>query len=112
MADLTDAPSAPPEAEEILSLLLAATAAGDYAAYVAPGTDLFKEGISREMFEGVSAQVALRLKAGHAIEYLAQMGNCEHPVHLWKLTFTDGGEDYVARLVLTDENQVARFMLN
>jgi len=112
MADLPHAPSAPPEAEEILRVLLAATAAGDYAAYLAPGTDLFKEGVSREMFEGVSAQVARRLKAGHAIEYLALMGNCEHRVHLWKLTFSDGGEDYVARLVLTDENRVAGFMLN
>ena len=112
MADLSDVPNAPPEAEEILRVLLAATAAGDYAAYLSPGTDLFKEGVSREMFEGVSAQVAARLKSGYALEYLAQMGNCEHRVLLWKLTFADGGEDYVARLVLTDENEVAGFMLN
>ena len=112
MASSSDLPSAPPEAEEILRRLLAATASGDYEAYLAPGTDRFKEGVSGAMFEGVRREVAPRLQAGHTIDFLAQMGNCEHRVYLWKIVFTDGGQDYVARVVLTEENQVAGFMLN
>ncbi len=109
---IPDLSSGPPEAEAMVRRLLAATAAGDYAAYLEPGTDRFKEGVSREMFEGVSRQVAGRLQAGYTLDYLAQMGQCEHRVFLWKVTFIDGDDDYVARLVLTVDNQVAGFMLN
>lgn len=105
-------PMAPPEVEKVLKLLLWTIEAGDYDAFLAPGTDRFQMGISRSMFESVGRQVAARLKAGHTTEFLTEINQCDHAVFLWKLSFSDGGNQFIARLALTRDNKVAGFMLN
>jgi len=104
--------TAPPEAENTLKLLLDATQAGDHAAFLAPGTERFQKGISKAMFDSVSKQVASRLQAGHTTEFLTEINQCEHRVFLWKLSFSDGGNQFIARLALASDGKVAGFMLN
>lgn len=96
----------------MLRVLLETIAEEDYEAFLATGTEAFQRGISKAMFTGVSRQVASRLQAGHALEYLTEIHQCEHRIFLWKLSFHDGGNQFIARLVLTVESQVAGFMLN
>ncbi len=105
------ATEAPPEAEKLLQFLLVAVRDGRYDDFILPGTETFREGITREMVEKLSAQVAPRLRAGHTTHYQAETGNCEHRVFLWNVRFSDGGA-LIARLVMTAELHVAGFMLN
>jgi len=112
MSDVSDDFVAPPEAEQALKLLLEAIRAEDYEAYLAPGCETFRQGISRELFFDLSRQIAPRLKAGYATEFLSEINRCEHRVFLWKLGFSDGADQFVARLALTSEGQVTGFMLN
>jgi len=104
--------TAPAEAEEMLKLLLIATQSGNHAAFIAPGTERFQHGISQAMFDAVSKQVASRLRAGYTTEFLTEISQCEHRVYLWKLSFSDGGNQFIARLALTTDGKVAGFMLN
>ena len=92
--------------------LLAAAQAEDYDAFIDLGTHRFQQGISKAMFETVSKQVAERLKAGHATEFLTEINQCDHRVFLWKLSFTDAGNQFIARLALAADGKVAGFMLN
>jgi len=104
--------AAPAEAEKMLKLLLENTRTGNYEAFLAPGTERFQQGISKEMFFGVAKQVASRLDAGYVTEFLTEIRQCEHRVYLWKLSFSDGGNQFIARLALTTDGKVAGFMLN
>lgn len=104
--------TAPPAAEKMLKFLLQATQDGDYDAFILAGTDRFQQGISKSMFYRVSEQVASRLKAGHTTEFLTEIKQCEHGVYLWKLSFSDKGNEFIARLAMTRDGKVAGFMLN
>ena len=104
--------TAPPEAERMLKLLLETIRTENYDAFLAPGTERFQQGISREMFSSVSRQVAARLQAGYTTEFLTEINQCEHRIFLWKLGFSDGGNQFIARLALTVEGKVTGFMLN
>jgi len=105
-------PSAPPDAEIMLNRLLEAIRDGNHPAFIAPGTERFQQGITPEMFARLGAQLAVRLRAGYTSEFLTEIRQCEHRVYLWKLNFSDAGNQFVARLVLTQEGQVTGFMLN
>jgi hypothetical protein len=104
--------TAPPEAEKTLQQLLGAAQNEDYDAFIELGTHRFQQGISKDMFDTVSRQVADRLKAGHTTEFLTEINQCEHRVFLWKLSFCDAGNQFIARLVLEGDGKVAGFMLN
>lgn len=104
--------TAPPEAERTLKQLLAAAQARDYDTFIELGNVRFQHGITQEMFDAVSRQIAGRLKAGHTTEFLTRINQCEHRVYLWKLSFTDAGTEFIARLALDTDDRVAGFMLN
>jgi len=104
--------TAPPEAERTLKQLLEAAQREDYDAFIELGNHRFQQGISKDMFDTVSRQVSNRLKAGHATEFLTEISQCDHRVFLWKLSFTDAGNQFIARLVMEADGKVAGFMLN
>jgi hypothetical protein len=104
--------AAPSEAEKLLKLLLTATEAGNHAAFLAPGTHGFQKGITKAMFDSVSRQVASRLKAGYTAQYLTELKQGEFRVFLWKMSFSDAGCEFIARLALTADGKVAGFLLN
>ncbi len=94
----------------VLMKLLDAVEAGDYDSFVADGDAAFKAGITKQMLEGVSAQLAPRMKKGYERTYLGQLKQQGCKVYLWKLMFKDGGDDTLAKLVLKD-GKVAGFWL-
>jgi hypothetical protein len=94
----------------VLDKLLKATEANDYDSFVADGTDIFKAALTKQMLQGVSAQLSPRMKKGYQCSYLGELNQQGCRVLLWKLAFKDGGDDTLAKLVLKD-GKVAGFWL-
>jgi hypothetical protein len=97
-----------PSAEGTLNKLLAAIVTNNYDALVANAAPALKTRITRETFAQVSAQLSPRLKKGYKPEYLGSLKQQGVEVLLWKITYQDGGDDMLARLVIL-ENKVAGF---
>ena len=109
-ASLCMAGNAPETARPVLDKLLTAVAANDYANFVLDGTAAFKAGITKQMLEGVSAQLSPRLAKGYETTFLGDLKQQGAQVCLWKLAYKDGGDDTLAKLVLQD-GKVAGFWL-
>ncbi|MFB2772745.1 hypothetical protein ACE1AT_26255 [Pelatocladus sp. BLCC-F211] len=80
--------------------ILNAIAAGDYELFTTVGDSGYKEGITKQMFESVSEQLAPRMKEGYSITYLCRLKQSQYQVYLWKLSFEDGGDEFVGRMVM------------
>ena len=87
----------------VLDKLLKAVEANDYQGFVADGTDAFKTGITKQIFEGVSKQMIPRMKKGYNVVYLGDMKQQGCSVYLWKLVYKDGENDTLAKLVLSGD---------
>jgi hypothetical protein len=94
----------------ILDKLLKAIEANDYTTFVEDGSDAFKAGLTKQMLQGVSNQLSPRMKKGYDCSYLGELKQQGYQVLLWKLTYKDGGDDTLAKLVLKD-GKVAGFWL-
>jgi hypothetical protein len=105
MAANSDEPVRP-----VLDKLLKAVEANDYKSFVADGTAPFKTGITKQIFEGVSAQMIPRMKKGYTCFYLGELKQQGMSVYLWKLVYKDGESDTLVKLVLTGD-KVAGFSL-
>ncbi len=97
-------------ARPTLDKLLKAVEANDYESFVADGTDAVKAALTKQMLEGVSAQLAPRMQKGYTISSLGELKQQGCQVYLWKLTYEDHGDDTLAKLVLKD-GKVAGFWL-
>jgi hypothetical protein len=97
-----------PSTERTLDTLLTAIATNNYDVLVANAAPALKTRITKETFAQVSAQLSPRLKKGYKLEYLGSLKQQGVKVLLWKITYTDGGDDMLARLVI-QENKVAGF---
>lgn len=98
LAGDTDAPS-----RAMLNKLLKAVETNDYDSFVSDGSDAFKAGMTKPMLQGVSGQLSPRMKKGYTCWYLGELAQQGCRVLLWKLTYQDGGDDTLAKLVLKDE---------
>jgi len=94
----------------VLDKLLKAVEANDYNSFVADGTDAFKTGITKQMFESVGKQMVPRMKKGYTCFYLGDLKQQGCSVYLWKLVYKDGENDTLAKLVLSGD-KVAGFWL-
>ena len=97
-----------PSAEGTLNTLLAAIVTNNYDALVANAAPALKTRITKETFSQVSTQLSPRLKKGYKPQYLGSLKQQGVEVLLWKITYQDGGDDMLARLVIL-ENKVAGF---
>ncbi len=103
-------PAEPKAEAALIGNLLHAIQANDYQRFVADGTARFKEGLTKEIFEKVSAELAPRMKKGYARVYLGRLHQHGYELYLWKLTFIDGGDDILAKMVVKD-GRIAGFWL-
>ena len=90
--------------------LLAAVQAKDRDAFVADATDAVKQGVTEQVMDELNKELGSRSKKGYEAIYLCQLKQSGVQVHLWKMTFKDGGDDVVVRLALKD-GKVAGFFL-
>jgi hypothetical protein len=93
-----------------LDKLLKAIEANDYNSFVADGDSAFKAAMTKQMLQGVSALFSPRLKKGYTCSYLAELKQQGCRVLLWKLAYSDGGDDTLVKLVLKD-GKIAGFFL-
>jgi len=94
--------AAPAEADRLFTALLDAIKAESYDAFIALGSHCFQHGVSKEMFDSVGAQVGAFLRQGYDAQYLGEIRRKGHVVHLWKVSYADGGDDNLAHLTFTD----------
>jgi hypothetical protein len=91
-----------------VNALLTAIATNNYDALVASAAPALKSRITKETFMKVSAQLSPRLEKGYQLQYLGSLKQQGVEVFLWKITYKDGGDDLLARLVI-QEGKVAGF---
>jgi hypothetical protein len=62
------------------------------------------------MFEGVSEQLAPRMENGYSITYFGCLQQSNNQIYLWKLSFDDGGDEFIARMTM-NQDKVAGIMI-
>jgi hypothetical protein len=91
-----------PAVKKTFDKLIGAVKANDRDAFIAEATDVVKKGVTEEVMDVISKQLGTRLKKGFEAAYLCQLKQGGRQVHLWKVTFKDGEDDVVIRVVLKD----------
>ena len=91
-------PQADPVAQQTFELLIDCIQNDKYAAFLVAIDDNFKAALTEAVFKAAVGQVAPRLKSGYQALYLEELKQGGYEVHLWKLTFDDGGDDILVRL--------------
>ena len=109
-ASVSMAASPEKDVRPVWDKLLKAVELNDYDNFVAEGTDAFKTGITKQIFENVSNQASPRLKKGCTYLFLGELKQQGCQVYLWKLVFKDGGDDGFAKLAIKD-GKVAGLLL-
>lgn len=104
------ADSEPAPARQMLTQLLETVANQDYQQFMQLGTSEFQAGISRDQFDQVAQIVGARIEQGYQAQYLTSLQQQGYRVDLWKISFADGGDDSLARVVLEGE-RAAGFLL-
>lgn len=94
----------PPEkAIACLQTILEALGTGNYELFLSVGDSDYQTGISKEMFDSVSSQLSLRMAEGYNITYFGHLKQHEYQIYLWKLSFVDGGDEFVARMAMNGD---------
>src|SRR5690606_36355914 len=88
------------QAEQTLAPLLTAIAQQNYSQFVADGTAQFKAEISEPQLQAVADNLSRRPKEGYQVQYLTQLDQQGHEIHLWKISFTDQADEHLAKLAL------------
>ena len=95
---------------DCLQTILDATASGNYDLFTTVGNSSYKAGITKQMFEGVSEQLAPRMIKGYTTTYFGNLKQLHYQIHLWKLSFEDGGDEFVIRMTM-DKDKVAGILI-
>ena len=98
--------------QTIFQNLMSAVQTADHAAMTLNGDAAFKAGLTKEMVEKVSAQLAPRMQEGYSATFLTAMRQASYEVFIWKLSFKDGKDDMLAKVALNKDGQVAGFWIN
>jgi hypothetical protein len=86
----------------IFKNLMAATMSNNYDGFVAECDAAMKAVLTKPMLEGVNRQIEPRAKKGYEAQYLGELNQHGYKVHLWRLSFKDGGDDVLATLSIKD----------
>lgn len=105
------APIAPKFASEIFEAMMGALEDSNRAAFVAFADEDFKTALTPPVFQQVSKQVAPRLQGAHVFNYLGEINRAGYVVHLWRVRFEDGGDDFMAQMSVKDD-KVGGFLLS
>ncbi|MEG4498859.1 hypothetical protein QUB05_02440 [Microcoleus sp. F10-C6] len=95
---------------DCLQVILDATASKNYELFTTVGDAGYKTSITQKMFDEVSDQLASRLQKGYSINYFGELkqGNCQ--IYLWKLSFEDGGDEFVVHMTMNAEKVAGIFI--
>jgi len=111
MKDIIMNPTAPSQnVIDCLQVILDATASKNYELFTTVGDAGYKASITQKMFDDVSDQLASRLQKGYSINYFGDLkqGNCQ--IYLWKLSFEDGGDEFVVHMTMNGDKVAGIFI--
>jgi len=91
-----------PAVQKTFQKLLGAIQAANREAFVAEATEAVKQAVTQQVLDDLNKGVGARLKKGYKAGYLCALNQRGLHVYLWKLTFTDQGDDVVVRIALKD----------
>jgi len=95
-------------ADVILTKILNAVENNDLNNFVIDGDNQFKAAITKQMFDGLNAMIAPRMKKGYKIVSLGTLNQQGCQIYLRKLVFKDGNDDILVKLALRN-GKVAGF---
>ena len=81
---------APQQIETTMKNMLVAMQAKSLQKFIAAGDASFQQGMTQEMLDSVSAQLAPRLSQGYTSTFLGSLNQQGYTVYLWKVVFKDG----------------------
>ena len=96
--------------QAILENLMAATVSNNYDAFIAECDAPMKAALSKRMLQRVSKELEPRAKQGYDAKCLGELSQHGYEVHLWRLSFKDGGDDVLATLGVKD-GKAGKFLL-
>lgn len=88
--------------QTIFKNLMAATVSNNYDGFIVECDAAMKAAVTKPMVESVSKQIEPRASQGYEAQYLGELNQHGYKVHLWRLTFKDGGDDALATLSVKD----------
>jgi hypothetical protein len=89
---------------------LTAISKGDFAAFSADADTRMRNALNEKSFAEFSSYLAKKLNAGYDITYLGELNQLAAKTYMWKVTFTDGSSDMLAKLTIRD-GKMAGFRL-
>lgn len=95
---------------DFLQTILDATASGNYELFTTVGNSSYQADITRQMFETVSEQLSSRMDKGYTTTYFGHLKQLHYQIYLWKLSFKDGGDEFVIRMTM-DRDKVAGILI-
>jgi len=101
---------APQQIETTMKNMLVAMQAKSLQKFIAAGDASFQQGMTQEMLDSVSAQLAPRLSQGYTSTFLGSLNQQGYTVYLWKVVFKDGKDDRVITMAVKD-GKVGGFFL-
>ena len=95
---------------DCLQVILNATASKNYELFTTVGDADYKASITQQMFDDVSEQLASRLQKGYSITYFGDLKQGNSQIYLWKLSFEDGGDEFVAHMTMNGDKVAGIFI--
>lgn len=96
-----------PEVQRTYDRVVTAIQSADREAILTNATPQMHEALTAQVMANLAGDQGRRLKAEHEATYLTDLTQRGHRIHLWKLTFKDGGDDIILRLVLDANGKLA-----
>lgn len=96
--------------QDAVMALLAAIEGDDYANFLRIGDDEFKADLTKEKFTRMVNITAARLEKGYNVVYFGTLKNPPYTIHMWKLSFKDGGREVLGEISLRDDKVVGFFI--
>ena len=102
-APLPGVPEAPAAVATLFATMVDALQKNDYLAFVAQGTDAFKAAVTANILKGVTEQLTPRMKDGFTLTYVTDLKQQGTSQYFWKLSFKDGGDEYLISITMRDD---------
>lgn len=90
--------------------LLKATEENNYEAFQKNGSTDFRA-IKKSDFEKVSHQLSKHLKSGSTLTFLTTYKQGGSLIHLYKITFKDNSNDFLVKIVLSENGETLGFWI-
>ena len=95
---------APAQFDKTFRQMLEAVQTNSYDQFMAQSDPWFKAGFTKKMFDELSQRLGPRLRQGYTADFLTTMNQQGYVVYVWKLSFMDKKDDFLATLFVKNGN--------